>query len=218
MNCQIQKEIDVLLINYPQLSVCLDDICVAYELIKKTCLSSGLIMTCGNGGSAADAEHIVGELMKSFKLERPVTKMQRQALLEAFPEDGTYLADNLQRCVAAISLVSQTSLTSAFINDATPDMAFAQQVFGYGKAGDLLIAISTSGNSQNVLNACKIAKSFGIGTVGMTGENGGKLRAICDICICVPASETFRIQEYHLPIYHALCAMIEIELFNKKIY
>ena len=170
-------------------------------------------MTCGNGGSAADAEHITGELMKGFKLKRLLTDEQRNALISAFPTDGAYLADHLQQAVPAISLVSQSSLSSAFINDVAPDMVFAQQVLGYGNAGDVLLGISTSGNSKNVVNACKVARAFGIGTIGMTGEHGGKLMEICDITIRVPACETFRVQEYHLPVYHALCAMIEKELF-----
>jgi D-sedoheptulose 7-phosphate isomerase len=171
-------------------------------------------MTCGNGGSASDAEHIVGELMKSFKLKRPVTDAQREALVAAFPVDGTYLAGHLQRGIRAISLVSQSSLSSAFINDVAPDMVFAQQVFGYGSAGDVLLAISTSGNSKNVVNACKVAHTFGIGTIGMTGEHGGKLMEICDVTIRVPACETFRVQEYHLPVYHTLCAMLEMDMFS----
>ena len=213
MKEQVQKEFDILLANYPQLSGCADDILAAYELMEKACRAGGLIMACGNGGSAADAEHIVGELMKGFKLKRPVTGEQKDALLSAFPDDGAYLAGNLQRGIPAISLVSQTAISSAFINDVAPDMVFAQQVFAYGNAGDALIGMTTSGNSQNVVNACKVARTFGIGTIGMTGENGGKLLELCDVTIRVPACETFRVQEYHLPIYHTLCAMLEMEFF-----
>ena len=213
MEERIQHELDALLTNYPQLSNCTGDILAAFELMKKTCRNGGVIMTCGNGGSAADAEHIVGELMKGFKLKRPVTGEQREALATAFPGDGCYLADNLQRGIPAISLVSQSSLLSAYINDMTPDMAFAQQVFGYGAAGDVLIAISTSGNAKNVVNACKVAGAFGISTIAMTGESGGEMLGLCDVTIRVPASETFRVQEYHLPVYHTLCAMLENELF-----
>ena len=213
MKEQVQKEFDILLANYPQLSECAGDIWAAYELMEKACRTGGLIMTCGNGGSAADAEHIVGELMKGFKLKRPVTGEQKDALLSAFPDDGAYLAGNLQRGIPAISLVSQTAISSAFINDVAPDMVFAQQVFAYGNAGDALIGMTTSGNSQNVVNVCKVARTFGIGTIGMTGENGGKLLELCDVTIRVPACETFRVQEYHLPIYHTLCAMLEMEFF-----
>jgi D-sedoheptulose 7-phosphate isomerase len=151
--------------------------------------------------------------MKGFKLKRPLTDGQKAKLVLTFPDDGAYFAEHLQRGIRAISLAGQSALSSAFINAVAPDMVFAQQVFNYGSAGDVLLGISTSGNSQNVVNACKVAKSFGIRTIGMTGEDGGKLRDICDVTICVPADETFRVQEYHLPIYHALCAMIEAEFF-----
>ena len=213
MKHHVQKELEILLTNYPQLASCADDIREAYEVMKNACIRGCIIMTCGNGGSASDAEHIVGELMKGFKLERPVTDEQRNALISAFPTDGVYLADHLQQAIPALSLVSQSSLASAFNNDVAPDMVFAQQVFGYANAGDVLLAISTSGNSKNVINACKVARAFGVGTIGMTGEHGGKLKDICDITICVPASETYRVQEYHVPVYHALCAMIETHIF-----
>ena len=214
MKQEVQKEWEVLLTNYPQLSGCADDIWAAYELLKNACRIGGLIMTCGNGGSAADAGHIVGELMKSFKLKRPLTGDQREALVSVFPDEGAYFADHLQRGIRAISLADQTSFSSAFINDAAPDMVFAQQVFVYGNSGDALWAISTSGNSINVVNACKIARALGVKTIGMTGEHGGKLLKICDVTIRVPACDTFRVQEYHLPVYHALCAMLEVEMFS----
>ena len=209
MNHQVQKELDDLLSNYPQLSDCVDDIWNACELMTNCYLRGGLIMTCGNGGSAADAEHITGELMKGFKHQRPLSVEQRAALETVFPDEGAYLADHLQQGIPAISLVSQVSLLSAFSNDVSTDMAFAQQVFVYGRPGDLLLGISTSGNSKNVINACKTAKTFGIKTIGMCGKDGGRLREICDVTICVPSNETHRAQEYHLPVYHALCAMVE---------
>ncbi len=213
MSEQAQHELDSLLSNYPQLTGCKDDIWTAYELMKNCYRQGGLMMTCGNGGSAADAEHIVGELMKGFKHKRPVTSEQRAALEAAFPDEGSVMAGNLQQGIPAISLVSQMALSTAFANDVAADMVFAQQVFVYGSPGDVLLVLSTSGNSKNVVNACKVAKTFGIKTVGMTGENGGKLREICDVTIRMPANDTHRIQEYHLPVYHALCAMIEMEVF-----
>jgi len=213
MNKQAQKEFDILMANYPQLSVCAQDIFASFELIQETYLQGCIVMICGNGGSAADAEHMVGELMKGFKLKRPIIDRQRKRLVDAFPDEGDYLADHLQRALPTISLVSQSSFLTAAGNDLAPDMVFAQQVFGYGNIGDVLICISTSGNAQNVINACKVAKANQIRTIGLTGEKGGKLREICDVTICVPANETFRIQEYHLPVYHALCAMIEAELY-----
>jgi D-sedoheptulose 7-phosphate isomerase len=210
MNHHIQQELDHLLANYPQLSVCRDDILKACEALTGCYLRGGLIMTCGNGGSAADAEHVAAELMKSFKRARPISDAQRAAIETAFPAgEGAYLADRLQQGIPTISLVSQIALSSAFANDVAADMTFAQQVFVYGCAGDALIAISTSGNSKNVIHACATAKTFGVKTIAMTGEQGGRLREICDVAICVPASDTHRVQEYHLPVYHTLCAMLE---------
>lgn len=212
MNEATTNELHILLANYPELSVCKDDILSAFEIMQNCYAKGGLIMACGNGGSAADAGHIVGELMKGFKLKRPLTAAQREALTKAFPEQGDFFADNLQRAIPAISLSDHTALTSAFINDIAPEMVFAQQVFGYGKAGDVLIGLSTSGNSQNVVNACRVASAFGIKTIGMTGTSGGEMHTVCDVTIRVPAPETYRIQEYHLPIYHTLCAMLEVNL------
>ncbi len=209
----MKDELNILLTNYPELADCKEDINSAFELMKDCHINGGLIMACGNGGSAADAGHIVGELMKGFKLKRQVTDEQRAVLKKTFPDRGDFFADNLQRAIPAISLSDHTALTSAFINDIAPEMVFAQQVFGYGKAGDVLIGLSTSGNSKNVVNACQVAKAFGVKTIGMTGESGGKINNICDITIRVPAYETFRIQEYHLPIYHTLCAMLEFYFF-----
>ena len=210
---QIQNEIGVLLTNYPQLINCIDDIVSSYELMRNACMKGGIILTCGNGGSAADAEHIVGELMKGFKLKRPVSDELRNEFISVFPDDGAYLANNLQRGIPAISLVSQSSIISAYSNDVAHDMAFAQQVFVYGAAGDVLLCISTSGNARNVVNACKVAKTIGVVSIGLTGESGGELINICDVTIRVPAIETFRVQEYHIPIYHALCAMLEMDFF-----
>jgi D-sedoheptulose 7-phosphate isomerase len=210
----VEKEFDSLFYRYPQLLVCRDDIRAAYELMSKSLQGKGLFMTCGNGGSAADAEHIVGELMKGFKLRRKLSAEQQLIIKSAFPADGEYLSENLQQAIPAISLVSQTSLSTAYINDIAADMVFAQQVFGYGKPGDLLIGLTTSGNSKNVVNACKVAKSIGVKTIGFTGEAESRLSEICDVIIRVPACETFRIQEYHLPVYHTLCAMLELETFE----
>jgi D-sedoheptulose 7-phosphate isomerase len=205
----VQKELDILLLNYPELVTCKNDIVAAFEYMLACSLRKGLIMTCGNGGSAADAGHIVGELMKGFKLKRPLTPGECETLKKAFPDKGDYLATHLQRGIPALSLSDQVAITSAFINDVAPDMVFAQQVFGYGKAEDVLVALSTSGNSRNVVNACRVANAFHIKTIGMTGESGGEMKDICDVTIRVPACETYRIQEYHLPVYHTLCSMLE---------
>ena len=149
--------------------------------------------------------------MKGFKKKRQITIEQRNRIISIYPQEGALLADRLQRALPAISLVDQSALSSAICNDISPEMIYAQQVFGYGKEGDVLIALSTSGNSLNVINACKIAKAFGIKTIALTGEDGGNLGKICDIVIRAPATDVYRVQEYHLPIYHTICSMLEIE-------
>ena len=212
---QESKDIlEQLIQRFPLLEGCKDEIEKAFYILKQTYENKGKVLICGNGGSAADSEHIVGELMKGFLLRRSLPNEKREKLIAAFGEDGQYLADNLQGALPAISLVSQSSLAYAYINDVAPDMVFAQQVYGYGMAEDVLIGLSTSGNSKNVVNAIKAARAFGLKTVGMTGEKGGKMKELCDVTIKVPAEETYKIQEYHLPVYHVLCAMIEMEFFG----
>lgn len=214
MNKLVCTELALLTAHYPELKDCTPDITSAFHVISDCYRSNGLIMTCGNGGSAADSSHIVGELMKGFKKKRALTAKQRERIEALFPREGARLADTLQRAIPAISLVDQCVLSSAFMNDVNPEMIYAQQVFGYGKEGDILIALSTSGHSPNVVNACKIAKVFGIKTIALTGREGGCLKDICDVVICAPAYEAYRIQEYHLPIYHTICSMLEVSLMN----
>ncbi|MBL7110673.1 MAG: SIS domain-containing protein [Bacteroidales bacterium] len=206
--------IDQLFHNYPVLAQCEADILAAFELIRSSYQTGGKLLVCGNGGSAADAEHMVGELMKAFNLRRPLPEDIKRNFTESYGEDGEYLANRLQSALTAISLVSQSSLTTAIINDESADLVFAQQVIGYGAAGDVLIAISTSGNSKNVLNAVYTARVKGLKVVGLTGEKGGKLKDHCDVSIRVPAGETPRIQELHVPVYHTLCAMLEDYFFG----
>ena len=182
--------------------------------MKKCYDNNGKILVCGNGGSASDSEHIVGELMKSFILSRPIKNELKEKILNSFPCDANYLIENLEIPLEAISLVSQTSIQTAFSNDNAPDLTFAQQVLGYGKPGDILIAISTSGNSKNVIFASEIAKIKNLKIIALTGKSGGKLKSIADVLINVPASDTFIIQEYHLPIYHTLCYALENEFFE----
>ena len=193
-----------LLTRYPQLKTCEKDIEMALSLMIDTYKKGGKILICGNGGSAADADHIVGELMKGFLKERKVTD-------ERIPLE---LREKLQGALPAISLSAHTSLMTATINDNDADMIFAQQVYGYANGNDLLIAISTSGNSKNVVNAVKVAKALGVKVIALTGETGGILKALADITICAPSTETYKIQEYHLPIYHYLCAKVEEEIFG----
>ena len=191
-------------IRYPELECCKDDIEKALQLIIETYKNNGKILVCGNGGSASDSEHIVGELMKGFLLKRQVTD-------ERLSQE---MRENLQGALPAISLNSQTALMTAFNNDLNPDFVFAQQVYGYAKANDLLIGISTSGNSENVLNAVKVANSMGVKSIVLTGKDGGKLKNLATVSICVPANETYKIQEYHLPVYHYLCAKVEEDFFK----
>lgn len=188
---------------YPQLNTCAKDIERALVLMIDTYKKGGKILVCGNGGSAADADHIVGELMKGFLKDRKVTD-------ERIPQE---LREKLQGALPAISLSAHTSLMTATINDNDADMIFAQQVYGYANENDLLIAISTSGNSKNAVNAVKIAKALGVKAVTLTGETGGILKDLADVTICAPSTETYKIQEYHLPIYHYLCAKVEEEIF-----
>ncbi len=174
------------------------------------------LLVCGNGGSAADSLHIVGELMKGFHLPRKLERKKQSEIRELFPDSAEYLINHLQGTLPAISLVSETALLTAFANDQAPDLSFAQQVLGHGKSGDVLIAISTSGNSKNVIYAAQIAKVQGMKIISLTGESGGKLKEISDILINVPSNETYIIQEYHLPIYHTICAAVENEFFSEE--
>ena len=200
---------------YPALENCARDVEKAVELTVNCYREGGKVLTCGNGGSASDAFHIVGELMKSFVLKRDIGEERKQAIREiCSEEDAAYLCRHLEGALPAIALVGEAALITAYSNDAAPDLAFAQQVLGYGRAGDVLIAISTSGNSKNVLYAAEVARALGMKTVALTGEGGGKLSSLADCTVAVPDRETYRIQEYHLPIYHALCLAVENEFFG----
>ncbi len=206
--------IEQLISTYPELNVCVTDIQSAFEILKTCYHTGGKVLTCGNGGSAADAEHIVGELMKGYLLSRPVPELVRIKLAAADIENGEHIASHLQGALPAISLVSQSSLISAISNDTAADMVFAQQVFGYGQQGDVLIGLSTSGNSSNIIHAMRVARALGLHTIALSGPGGGALKSFCDVCICVPGENTPAVQERHLPIYHVLCAMLEEEFFS----
>jgi len=197
---------------YPALEPCRADVRAAYDLLVSCAAAGGRIFTCGNGGSASDSEHIVGELLKKFKKHRDIPAALRTKLLAAGP-DGARLAETLEGSIGAVSLVSMTGIVSAFANDVAWDAAFAQQLLGLGREGDVLMALSTSGNSRNCVLAATLARALGVKTVSLTGAAGGTLAACADAAIRVPAEETYRVQEYHLPVYHALCAMLEAELF-----
>jgi phosphoheptose isomerase len=200
---------------YPELESIVPDIQQAFELLKACYVGKGKALICGNGGSASDSEHIVGELMKGFMSRRPLSEEKQQLFKQHFPEEADFLTGHLQGALPAISLVSHTALTTAFANDVSAEMIFAQQVYGYGKKEDVLIGLSTSGNSANVIRAIQVAKVLGLRTVGLTGQSGGRMKELCDVTICVPWESTPDVQERHLPIYHALCILLEEEFFPR---
>ena len=215
MEGKLVKHINLLLERFPNLLVCKDDIEKAYDLLEEAYTAESKLLVCGNGGSASDSEHIVGELMKEFRLKRKIYSDQAYAMRAIDPEMGEVLAENLQGSLTAITLTAHSSLTTAFMNDSEPVLVFAQQVHGYGKAGDCFLGISTSGNSKNVLYAAVTAKARGLKVIGLTGAKENKLMKYADVCIRVPETETYKIQELHLPVYHCLCLMLEDHFFGK---
>ncbi|GHV04433.1 phosphoheptose isomerase [Spirochaetia bacterium] len=199
---------------YPQLSGNKDAISKAYHQLAETFESGGKLLAAGNGGSAADADHIVGELMKGFVKKRPLGDDFIAKLRGIDPEHAEYIGKNIQQGLPAIALSAHTALTTACINDIGGNIIYAQQVYGYGEAGDVFLGISTSGNAKNVLYAMITAKAKNMKTIALTGGSGGALADIADTAIIVPETETYKIQELHLPIYHALCLMIEERFFT----
>lgn len=210
----MDKNIDLLVERYPVLGSCRESIWDAYRILEAAYSSGRKLLVCGNGGSASDSEHIVGELMKEFKLKRKVFSGQAEAMKAIDQEMGAVLAEHLQGALPAITLTAHSSLTTAFMNDSEPVLVFAQQVNGYGKAGDVFLGISTSGNSKNVLYAAVTAKAKGLHVIGLTGGKENRLMKLCDVCIRVPETETYKIQELHLPVYHCLCMMLEERFFG----
>ncbi|MBO5913479.1 MAG: SIS domain-containing protein [Clostridia bacterium] len=199
---------------YPDLTDTEADITSAVEVLIKCFKKGGKLLVCGNGGSASDALHIVGELMKDFYFPRPLTDDEK-LFIHMSGEDGEYICENLQRALPCIALVGSPAIESAYANDRAPDLCFAQQVFGLGSKGDVLLGISTSGNSKNVIYASQVAKSKGMTVIGLTGKTGGKMNDKCDICLKAPEIETYKIQERHLPMYHTICLCLENEFFGK---
>lgn len=194
-----------LLERYPALVELKNEISESYELMKKSYENGGKLLVCGNGGSAADSDHIVGELMKGFYKEHRLPGEEQKKYGD--------LGNRLQGALPAIALTQHSALSTAFWNDVDPQMVFAQQVYGYGHPGDVFLGLSTSGNSENVVSAAKVAAAKGLKVITMTGRDGGRLKALSDVCLIVPAQVTADIQEYHLPIYHTLCAMLEEYFF-----
>lgn len=203
------KHIDELCIRYPVLLVCKNDIEKAAESLIESFENGGKLLVAGNGGSCADSDHISGELLKSFVKKRRPSAELIDSIRKINPETGDYLADKLQGSLPVIALTNNTALMTASLNDVDGNVMFAQQVNGYGKEGDVFLGISTSGNSKDIVYPMVVAKAKGLMTVALTGKDGGKLNGIADICIVVPEQETFKIQELHLPVYHALCLEIE---------
>jgi D-sedoheptulose 7-phosphate isomerase len=199
---------------YEALRPCLDDITAALDIFVKAFTNGNKLLLCGNGGSQSDCDHIVGELMKGFMLSRPIDLEQQERLREIAGAEGERIASSLQGALPAIALSCHNALASAIANDIKGDMIFAQQLYGLGRPGDVLLAISTSGNSQNVLHACTVARLCEMQIVSLTGRDGGKLAETADVAIRVPATTVTQIQEFHLPVYHALCLALEEHFFG----
>ena len=208
------KHIDLMLEKHKELEYLRQPICEIVKSVVKSYRNGGKVMVCGNGGSCSDADHIVGELMKGFLSKRVLTQGQKSDVIKRNYDNGTYLAKALQQGIGAISLNTHSALISAVINDIGADMMYAQQVYAIGKKQDFLIGISTSGNAENVCNALKVGKILGMTTCGLTGNKNGKMNDFCDILIDAPSGETYRIQEYHIAVYHAFCAQAEEEIFG----
>ncbi len=211
---RLEKHIDLLIDRYPVLEICKEDIISGYELLEECYTNGGKLLIAGNGGSAADAEHIAGELMKRFKTPRPIPNELKEKLIKIDPVRGENLSKNLERPLMAIPLVAHEALTTAYINDVDGLGVFAQQLYGFGKKNDVFLGISTSGNSQNVMSATVVARALGIKVLGLTGELGGELNMVSNVCVKVPETETYRIQELHLPVYHCWCLMLEDHFFG----
>nr|WP_077612309.1 SIS domain-containing protein [Clostridium sp. Marseille-P2415] len=207
------KYLEELMERYPVLERVKPQIREAYEILAACYESGGKLLIAGNGGSCADAEHIVGELMKGFVKRRAVSADFAKRLMEADPERGKELAEKLQGGLPAIALTGHPGLSTAYLNDVDGEMIYAQQTYGYGRKGDVFLGISTSGNSKNIMYALTAAKAIGMKTIGLTGKDGGLLKRAADVAIVVPETETFKIQELHLPVYHALCLMLEERFF-----
>ena len=199
---------------YPVLQVCREEIQKAVDLWCKAYENGGKLLLCGNGGSCADAQHIAGEMMKGFLKKRPLTGEQKASMQRNYPELDESVLNKLQQALPAVVLSDATVLNSAFANDVDPCLVYAQQTLGLGTAEDVLVCLSTSGSSQNVVEAAKVAKSIGLSVVALTGSSGGRLKEIADVCITVPAVETYQVQELHLPVYHCLCAAVEAHFFE----
>lgn len=214
MDAKLEKHLDLLIKRYPALGDIRRSIEAAYECMEKSFAGGGKLLIAGNGGSAADCEHIAGELMKGFKLKRELSADEKKTLCGIDAELGALLSEKLQGSLPCISLVNHPALNTAFLNDVDGLFCFAQQTYGYAQKGDVFLGISTSGNSMNILYAAAAAKARGAVTIAFTGKGGGKLAELCDVSVKLPESETYMIQEYCLPVYHCWCLMLEDKFFG----
>ena len=216
MEKRIVMHLDTLIKRYPELKKCEKEILESYLILEECYKKGSKLLIAGNGGSAADSEHIVGELMKAFKLPRILHENFKMKLINEDSELGEVLANNLQGALPAVALDGHFALSTAYMNDCEPLLCFAQQVNGYGNKNDVFLGISTSGNSKNIIYAAITAKAKGMKVIGLTGAKDSKLSEISNVTIKVPEIETYKIQEYHLPIYHVLCLMLEDEFFGNE--
>lgn len=211
-----EPELDQMCLRYPNLAGLRSTLDNAARIIIDCYLHNGRLLICGNGGSSSDAEHTVAELMKGFEIRRPLDRSFKERLTRIAGKRGEYLAEKLEHGLPAISLSSHTALTTAISNDTDPDLIFAQQVIGYGSEKDTLVAISTSGNSRNILDACIAARALNMKVIGITGKSGGKMKSLCDILVNVPAVNTADVQELQRPALHTICRIVENHLYGKE--
>ena len=214
MKKKTEEHFDLLFTRYPALEEQRETIRAAFCLLADCYRAGGKLLVCGNGGSCADSEHIVGELMKCFLIRRSIPASVAEAL-GVYGDEGEALKSHLEGALPAVSLCGLPALSTAFLNDTEPTMTFAQQVLGLGRPGDVLLTISTSGNSKNCVYAAVTAKAAGLSVLALTGEKASKLSALADVTVRAPSRETYQVQEFHLPIYHVLCAMLEAEFFGE---
>lgn len=216
LDSKLEEYVDLTIKRYPALATIKQDIIDGYLVLEQGYRRGGKLLVAGNGGSAADSEHIAGELMKRFKKPRPVSEEMAKKLISADCVRGKELAKKLECGLMTIPLVAHEALSTAYINDVDAKGIFAQQLFGFGREGDVFLAISTSGNSENIINATVVARALKMKVVALTGATGGELAKVADVCVKVPETETYKVQEYHLPIYHCWCLMLEDNFFGEN--
>lgn len=208
--------LSLLMSRYPKLGICKYDIEKCIELLISTYKCKGKLLICGNGGSSADSEHIAGELMKGFLKKRPLSPEMKAKMKSSCPKLSDKMLDSLQGALPTIPLTSFSAVNTAFANDVDAELIYAQLILGLGQRDDVLLCISTSGSSKNIVAAAMTAKGLGLRIVALTGAGGGELKQLADVCIAVPETETYKVQEYHLPIYHTICAMLEDYFFGEN--